>query len=112
MSEGRCSVQDVAAGLVVALALAPQHGEDVLDCCAAPGGKALFFASLMKGQVRLTARIVSCFVQVGIGLSGCNRSKILHMICCMCEAYRRLQLALERQVLGSAVLWDREDILS
>ena len=43
-------VQDEAAGLVVA-ALDPLPGERVLDCCAAPGGKALFAAARMQGQV-------------------------------------------------------------
>lgn len=43
-------VQDEAAGLVVAL-LDPQPGETILDACAAPGGKALYAASRMQGQV-------------------------------------------------------------
>ena len=47
-------VQDEAAGLVVAL-LDPQPGEAVLDCCAAPGGKALFAAGRMRGLVGVTA---------------------------------------------------------
>jgi 16S rRNA (cytosine967-C5)-methyltransferase len=37
--EGRCTVQDEAAQLVVEL-LDPRPGERVLDLCAAPGGKA------------------------------------------------------------------------
>ena len=36
--------------MVVAL-LDPQPGELVLDACAAPGGKALFAAARMQGQV-------------------------------------------------------------
>lgn len=43
-------LQDEAAGLVVRM-LDPQPGESVLDCCAAPGGKALFAATLMMGKV-------------------------------------------------------------
>ena len=43
-------VQDESAGMVVAL-LDPQPGERVLDACAAPGGKALFVAAKMQGQV-------------------------------------------------------------
>ncbi len=43
-------VQDEAAGLVVAL-LDPRPGEAILDACAAPGGKALYAASRMQGQV-------------------------------------------------------------
>ena len=40
-----------SAGLVVTL-LNPQPGEHVLDACAAPGGKALFAATLMNLQVQ------------------------------------------------------------
>lgn len=43
-------VQDEAAGLVVAL-LDPRPGEAILDACAAPGGKALYAAARMQGQV-------------------------------------------------------------
>ena len=50
-------VQDHAAGLVVAL-LDPQPGEAVLDACAAPGGKALYAAARMRGQVSLKAWLV------------------------------------------------------
>lgn len=45
-------MQDESAGLVVAL-LDPQPGEDVMDACAAPGGKALFAAARMGGRVGL-----------------------------------------------------------
>ena len=48
-------MQDHAAGLVVAL-LDPQPGEAVLDACAAPGGKALYAAARMRGQVSLKAQ--------------------------------------------------------
>jgi hypothetical protein len=65
-------VQDESAGLVVA-ALDPQPGEDILDACAAPGGKALFIAARMRGQVclsndsqrSLTTQRVSCFNVMG-----------------------------------------------
>ena len=50
--EGRFIVQDESAQLV-ALVLAPQPGERVLDACAAPGGKATHIAELMgdRGEV-------------------------------------------------------------
>ena len=47
-------VQDESAGMVVAL-LDPQPGERVLDACAAPGGKALYAAARMQGQVTCSA---------------------------------------------------------
>eukprot|EP00271_Cylindrocystis_brebissonii_P004958 TRINITY_DN16920_c0_g1_i1.p1 TRINITY_DN16920_c0_g1~~TRINITY_DN16920_c0_g1_i1.p1 ORF type:complete len:579 (-),score=115.57 TRINITY_DN16920_c0_g1_i1:276-2012(-) len=58
VADGKCSVQDESAGLVVHL-LDPQPGEFIIDCCAAPGGKALFAAALMDGQGRLLATDVS-----------------------------------------------------
>lgn len=55
MAEGLASVQDEAAGLVVALALRPQPHEALLDTCAAPGGKALFAAARMRAAARAGA---------------------------------------------------------
>ncbi|XP_078443221.1 NOL1/NOP2/sun family protein / antitermination NusB domain-containing protein isoform X2 [Wolffia australiana] len=49
MKEGLCSVQDESAGMVVSL-LDPQPGETIIDCCSAPGGKALYMAALLRGQ--------------------------------------------------------------
>lgn len=48
LKEGLCSVQDESAGLVVSV-VDPQPGERIMDCCAAPGGKTLYMASLMRG---------------------------------------------------------------
>ena len=50
--EGRCAVQDEAAGLVVRL-LDPQPGETIRDVCAAPGGKSLYAAMRMQDQGRV-----------------------------------------------------------
>lgn len=44
-------LKDESAALVVAL-LDPQPGERILDACAAPGGKTMFAAERMGGQVR------------------------------------------------------------
>ncbi|KDP39311.1 hypothetical protein JCGZ_01068 [Jatropha curcas] len=49
LKQGLCSVQDESAGLVVSV-VNPQPGESIVDCCAAPGGKTLYMASLMDGQ--------------------------------------------------------------
>jgi len=43
------------AAMLVARALAPQPGEDVLDLCAAPGGKTTHLAALMGGEGRIVA---------------------------------------------------------
>lgn len=53
--EGLFYAQDAAARLAV-LALAPQPGERVLDCCAAPGGKS-FAAAIAMGS---SGTVVSC----------------------------------------------------
>ena len=52
--QGRCAVQDEAAGLVVRL-LDPQPGETIRDVCAAPGGKALYAALRMSGEGQVLA---------------------------------------------------------
>lgn len=54
-AEGEFFVQDAAAASSV-LAAGPKKGMRVLDLCAAPGGKSLLCASLMKGE----GEIVSC----------------------------------------------------
>lgn len=54
LADGRAAVQDEAAALVVHV-LAPRSGETVFDVCAAPGGKALYAATLMHDRGRLVA---------------------------------------------------------
>ncbi|XP_060209084.1 uncharacterized protein LOC132636292 isoform X4 [Lycium barbarum] len=54
LKEGFCAVQDESAGLVVSV-VDPQPGENIIDCCAAPGGKTLFMASRLNGQGTLFA---------------------------------------------------------
>lgn len=52
--EGLFMVQDEASQLVAHL-LAPQTGEQILDMCAAPGGKATHLAQLMNDRGCITA---------------------------------------------------------
>ncbi len=54
-SQGLFTVQDTASQLDV-LALDPQPGEEVLDMCAAPGGKSCAAAACMQNR----GRIISC----------------------------------------------------
>ena len=51
---GAFTVQDAASQLAV-LAVDPQPGQDVLDACAAPGGKSFACAARMGNRGRLTA---------------------------------------------------------
>ncbi len=52
--EGLFHVQDLSAQLVCAI-LAPQPGETVLDCCAAPGGKSFTMAQQMGDRGKIIA---------------------------------------------------------
>ncbi|OVA20119.1 Bacterial Fmu (Sun)/eukaryotic nucleolar NOL1/Nop2p [Macleaya cordata] len=54
LKEGLCSVQDESAGMVVSV-MDPQPGENIVDCCAAPGGKSLFMASRLSGRGMVSA---------------------------------------------------------
>ncbi len=52
--DGWFQVQDEASQLV-ALAMDPKPGERILDCCAAPGGKATHMAELMQDEGQIIA---------------------------------------------------------
>ncbi|KAJ3676387.1 hypothetical protein LUZ60_003799 [Juncus effusus] len=54
LKKGMCSVQDESAGFVVNV-VDPKPGETITDCCAAPGGKSLYMASLLKGKGKVWA---------------------------------------------------------
>lgn len=69
--EGYFSIQDAASQLAVE-ALAPESGMEVLDLCAAPGGKSQYAAELMGNK----GRIVSCDIyphKMKIIEKGCER---------------------------------------
>ncbi|CAM3948590.1 16S rRNA (cytosine(967)-C(5))-methyltransferase RsmB [Paenibacillus alkaliterrae] len=52
--EGLWTVQDVSS-MLVAEVVAPKAGMQVLDCCAAPGGKSTHLAELMGGKGKVWA---------------------------------------------------------
>lgn len=54
LREGLCQVQDESS-MTAAHLLAPKPGEFVIDCCAAPGGKATHMAELMQNRGRIVA---------------------------------------------------------
>ena len=54
LQRGHCYIQDPSTRIACEL-LDPQPGEDVLDACAAPGGKSGLLAELMENRGRLTA---------------------------------------------------------
>lgn len=51
-SDGYISIQDESS-MLVAEAVAPEPGMDVLDCCAAPGGKSAHMGELMKDSGKI-----------------------------------------------------------
>ena len=53
--DGLFHIQDESSALAV-LALGPKAGENILDICAAPGGKSLFMAELMDNKGSITSR--------------------------------------------------------
>lgn len=53
--EGRIQVQDVSS-MLVSVCAAPKKGDNVLDICAAPGGKSLHMADLLQGTGNVQAR--------------------------------------------------------
>ena len=54
ISDGSMRVQSLAAQYVVHV-MAPKAGDSILDACAAPGGKALTAAQMMKNSGRIIA---------------------------------------------------------
>jgi len=52
--DGLVSVQDESSMLVAAVAN-PASGSSVLDCCAAPGGKSMHMAEIMRNQGKIVA---------------------------------------------------------
>lgn len=52
--EGYFTVQDISAGLTAKI-LSPKENENILDTCAAPGGKTTYMAELMNNKGNITA---------------------------------------------------------
>ena len=52
--QGYFTVQDEKAGLI-SVVLEPQEGQNILDCCSAPGGKATYIAELINNKGNIEA---------------------------------------------------------
>lgn len=75
--EGRIQVQDVSSMLVGELA-APRPGDRVLDMCAAPGGKSLHVADMLKGTGFVEARDLTEY-KVGLIEENIERTGVINM---------------------------------
>lgn len=75
--EGRIQVQDVSSMLVGELA-APKSGDRVLDMCAAPGGKGLHVADMLKGTGFVEARDLTEY-KVGLIEENIDRAGVINM---------------------------------
>jgi 16S rRNA (cytosine967-C5)-methyltransferase len=54
-NDGIISVQDLSSQMAVKYFLEPEPGEKILDCCAAPGGKASFTSQLISNSGSILA---------------------------------------------------------
>ena len=79
LQEGYCTVQDVSAGLPVQL-LDPQPGEQILDFCAAPGGKTTQIAETIGDHGLVIAQDVS-FGRISMVKENLNRLHLNSIRC-------------------------------
>jgi len=75
--KGMFYVQDISSMLVSHIA-APRKGASVIDVCAAPGGKALHVAELLKGTGRVEARDLTDY-KVGLIQENIERTGVGNM---------------------------------
>jgi 16S rRNA (cytosine967-C5)-methyltransferase len=80
--EGRFSVQDVSS-MLVCEAAAPKPGDVVIDVCAAPGGKAVHMAEMLRGTGSVEARDLTAYktglIQENIDRSGLSNIQARQM---------------------------------
>lgn len=80
--EGRFSVQDVSS-MLVCEAAAPNPGDTVIDVCAAPGGKAVHMAEMLRGTGSVEARDLTAYkvglIQENIDRSGLTNIRAVQM---------------------------------
>lgn len=93
--KGMFYVQDISSMLVAHLA-DPKQEENIIDVCAAPGGKALHIAELLKGTGHVEARDLTDY-KVGLIQENIERSGVQNM-----EALRWDATVLDEHAIGKA----------
>ncbi len=88
--EGRMQVQDVSS-MLAALCAAPKRGDMVLDICAAPGGKSLHMADLLRGTGTVEARDLTDY-KVDLIRQNVERAGVINV-----EAVRQDATVLDRR---------------
>lgn len=93
--KGAFYVQDISSMMVAHIA-DPKEGNTVIDVCAAPGGKALHMAELLKGTGRVEARDLTDY-KVNLIRENIMRSGMNHI-----EAVRWDATVLDEESVGKA----------
>jgi len=76
--DGIITVQDLSSQMAVKYFLEPSKGEKILDCCAAPGGKASFASLIMENKGHITA-VDKSSEKTGLLQSNLNRLGMSHI---------------------------------
>ena len=92
---GMFYVQDISSMLVAHLA-DPKQGDTVIDVCAAPGGKSIHVAELLKGTGRVEARDLTDY-KVGLIQENIERTQMQNMIAVKWDA-----TVLDEDAVGTA----------
>lgn len=78
--KGWIQVQDVSSMLVTAVA-DPQEGDNIIDVCAAPGGKSLHLADRLRGTGKVSARDLTekktALIKENVSRMGCKNIEVV-----------------------------------
>ncbi|MFH1699125.1 MAG: 16S rRNA (cytosine(967)-C(5))-methyltransferase RsmB [Candidatus Zixiibacteriota bacterium] len=85
IGQGRVYVQDESAGFPVRL-LNPQPDDEIIDFCAAPGGKATYAALLMNNRGRITAVDIN-FNRLETLLANAKKLGVTNIIPVVCDVF-------------------------
>lgn len=108
-------MQDISSMLVAHLA-EPKEGDEIIDVCAAPGGKALHMAEVLCGTGHVQARDLTEY-KVGLIEENILRSGMTNIEAVRWDATQKMKLQLKGRYCGgrSSVLrtgsaWEKTDL--